>query len=267
MAGQRITADEYAKKASSIKSCIQRLLWDKEAGFFKVSGPDSTLADVREETGFIPWYFGVPDPGYEQSWQQLLDPQGFAAPMGITTAERRHPQFRSHGIGTCEWDGAVWPFATSQTLTAMANVLRNYNHQVVSSRDYFHALMTYARCHQYRGKPYVGEYLDEINGEWLKPDSDRSRYYNHSTFCDLVISGLIGLIPREDNTLWISPLIPSDQWDWFCLDNVQYHGWDLTILWDRNGSKYQKGKGLRIFADGIEIANSDRLTRIECTHP
>ena len=43
--------------------------------------------------------------------------------------------------------------------------------------------------------------------------------------------------------------------------------WDLTILWDRSGSKYHKGKGLRIFADGIEIANSDRLTSLKCTRP
>ena len=187
--------------------------------------------------------------------------------MGITTAERRHPYFRSHGVGTCEWDGAVWPYATSQTLTAMANLLRNYDQQFVNSEDYFNALMTYARSHRYRGKPYIGEYFDEIDGKWLKPDSDRSRYYNHSTFCDLVITGLIGLIPREDNTLSITPLIPPDKWDWFCLDNVRYHGPDLTILWDRNGTKYHKGKGLRIFADGIEIAKSDRLTSVVCTHP
>jgi hypothetical protein len=242
-------------------------LWDKEAKFFKVRYPQGALADVREEIGFIPWYFNLPDPGYEQSWQQLLDPEGFAAPMGITTAERRHSRFRSHGVGTCEWDGAVWPYATSQTLTAMANILRNYSQHFVNSKDYFDALMTYARSHQYRGKPYIGEYLDEIDGKWLKPDSDRSRYYNHSTFCDLVISGLIGLIPREDNILWIAPLIPLNEWDWFCLDNVLYHGRDLTIIWDRNGSKYQKGKGLRIFADGIEIAHSDKLTSVKCKLP
>ena len=127
--------------------------------------------------------------------------------------------------------------------------------------------MTYARSHRYRGKPYIGEYLDEINGRWLKPDSDRSRYYNHSTFYDLVISGLVGLIPREDDTLRIAPLIPSDKWDWFCLDHVLYHGRDLTIVWDPNGSEYLKGKGLRVFADGMEIANSDRLTSIQCKLP
>jgi hypothetical protein len=277
LAGRDETARKYAEEAARLKSLIHELLWDAGAEFFKVRRPDGTLADVREEIGFIPWCFNVPfvvTPSgvssnaltgtlqTEQAWKQLLDPQGFKAPMGITTAERRHPQFRSHGVGTCEWDGAVWPFATSQTLGALANVLRDYQQPYVSRADYFDALVTYARSHQYRGKPYIGEYLDEQNGQWLKPDSDRSRYYNHSTFCDLVISGLVGLVPRDDDTIVVDPLIPADAWDWFCLDNVPYHGRTLTILWERTGRRYQKGSGLRVFADGVEIARSDDLTRV-----
>jgi len=262
LAGRDEIAGEYAEKAAKLRALIHELLWDDEAKFFKVRGPDGRLADVREEIGFIPWYFGLPEPGHEQAWQQLLDPQGFEAPMGITTAERRHPQFRSHGVGTCEWDGAVWPFATSQTLVGLANVLRNDQQPYVGKGDYFDALVTYARSHQYRGKPYIGEYLDERNGAWLKPDSNRSRYYNHSTFCDLVINGLVGLVPREDNTVVVDPLIPADAWDWFCLDNVVYHGRTLTILWDRTGERYHKGKGLHVFADGAEVVQSDELTHV-----
>jgi hypothetical protein len=262
MAGRDEVAREYAGKASKLKSLIHELLWDEQAKFFKVRRPDGTLADVREEIGFIPWYFDLPESGCEQAWQQLLDPQGFKAPMGITTAERRHPQFRSHGVGTCEWDGAVWPFATSQTLVGLANVLRDDRQQHVSKADYFDALVTYAQSHRYRGKPYIGEYLDEQTGQWLKPDSNRSRYYNHSTFCDLVICGLVGLVPRDDNTLVVDPLIRAEAWDWFCLDGVPYHGRILTILWDRSGERYRKGSGLRVFADGMEIARSDGLTRV-----
>jgi hypothetical protein len=262
MAGRGEVAKEYAGRASKLKSLVHELLWDDQAKFFKVRRPDGTLADVREEIGFIPWYFDLAQPGCEQAWQQFLDPQGFKAPMGITTAERRHPQFRSHGVGTCEWDGAVWPFATSQTLTALANVLRDYQQPYVTKGDYFDALVTYARSQQYRGKPYIGEYLDEQTGKWLKPDSDRSRYYNHSTFCDLVIAGLVGLVPQEGDTVVVDPLVPADAWDWFCLDNVPYHGRTLAILWDRSGEKYDKGSGLRVFANGAEIARSDELTRV-----
>lgn len=259
LTGRKDIAAEYAQKAERLKSIIQKLLWDEEAKFFKVRHPNGELADVREEIGFIPWYFNLPEPGYEQAWQQFTDPVGFKAPMGITTAERRHPDFRSHGVGTCEWDGAVWPYATSQTLVGLANVLRNYEQQYVSKRDYFEALVTYAKSHHYKGKPYIGEYLDEMNGDWLKRDSDRSRYYNHSTFCDLVIAGLAGLIPRQDDTVEADPLLPADAWDWFCLDNVLYHGHVLTILWDRTGEKYGKSKGFHIFADGNKCVQSDKL--------
>ncbi len=262
MAGRKTVAKEYAGKAARLKSLVNDLMWDDEAKFFKVRHPNGKLANVREELGFIPWYFNLPKRGYEQAWLQLTDEEGFKAPMGITTAERRHPEFRSHGVGTCEWDGAVWPYATSQTLVALANVIRDYEQQYVSRADYFDALMTYARSHRYRGKPYIGEYLDEKTGKWLKPDKDRSRYYNHSTFCDLVINGLAGLIPQEGNIILVDPLIPSEVWDWFCLDNVLYHGRTLTILWDRSGAKYGRGRGFIIFADGKKIAGSYELRRL-----
>ena len=262
LAGRKTIAKKYTKKAAQLKSLIHELMWDSKAQFFKVRYPNGELADVREEIGFIPWYFNLPKPSHEKAWLQLIDSEGFKAPMGITTAERRHPQFRSHGVGTCEWDGAVWPYATSQTLVGLANVLRNYRQQYVSKTDYFDALITYARSHRYMGKPYIGEYLDETNGKWLKPDSDRSRYYNHSTFCDLVICGLVGLVPRSDEAITVDPLIPQNAWDWFCLDNVRYHGRILTILWDRNGEKYNKGKGFNIFVDGRKVAGSHELTHV-----
>lgn len=56
--------------------------------------------------------------------------------------------------------------------------------------------------HQHhRGRPYIGEYLDEVTGYWLKGDQERSRYYNHSTFNDLMITGLIGSV-RAWITQW-----------------------------------------------------------------
>lgn len=44
-----------------------------------------------------------------------------------------------------------------------------------------------------------------------------------------MITGLIGLRPRMDNTVEVNPLIPEGKWDYFCLDNVLYHGRNLTI--------------------------------------
>jgi hypothetical protein len=208
--------------------------------------------------------FNIASPEHAEAWDQLRDPNGFLAPWGLTTAERRHPAFRTHGSGTCEWDGAVWPFATSQTLRGLANVLRGPVQRFVSRRDYLEQLLTYARSHQLDGRAHIGEYLDETTGKWLitGPKAERSRHYNHSTFNDLVISGLVGLVPRDDGTVEIDPLLPSDAWDWFCLDGVPYRGRSLTIAWDRTGQRYGRGAGLAVWVDGVEVARSAELTRI-----
>ncbi len=253
----------YRMKADSIKGLLQSQLWNNTHSFFEVRKEQGdTLANVKEEIGFIPWYFNMPDSNYSIAWKSLMDTKTFCAPFGITTADRSHPQFRSHGCCKCEWDGAVWPFATAQTLTAMANLLNNYQQDYVADSNYFSLLNTYVESQYYRGRPYIGEYLDEKTGYWLKGDEERSRYYNHSTFNDLIITGLVGLRPRADNIIEVNPLLPANKWDWFCLDNVLYHGKIITIIWDKTGAKYKKGKGLTVWVDGKKVAASLELERL-----
>jgi len=265
MTGNEGMAMKYGMKADSIKALVQGKLWNAEHGFFETMRGD-TSAGVREAIGYIPWYFNLPDAalGYEVAWKEVMDEKGFSAPYGLTTAERRHPEFRTHGVGKCEWDGAIWPFASAQTLTAMVNFMNNYPQSVLNDSVYFHQMERYVESQHHRGRPYIGEYLDEVTGYWLKGDQERSRYYNHSTFNDLMITGLVGLRTRMDNTVEVNPLIPEGKWDWFCLDNVLYHGRNLTILWDKDGSRYQRGKGLHIYVDGKEVGCADTLTRVVC---
>lgn len=260
--GEKSKADLYEKKAEEIKYLVQNKLWNPQRNFFETRRANDTLSNVREAIGLIPWYFNLPDKGYEEAWLQVGDPEGFLAPYGLTTAERRHPTFRSRGVGKCEWDGAVWPFASAQTLTAMANLFNNYNQSFVGDSLYFRLFELYVESQYHRGRPYVGEYLDEVTGYWLKGDQERSRYYNHSTFNDLIITGLVGLRPGSDNVLTINPLIPTDKWDWFCLDKIPYHGRQITIIWDKTGLHFGKGKGFLIFESGKLIASSGNLGRI-----
>jgi hypothetical protein len=264
MAHKPKLASEFERKASELQRLTLDKLWDPTAKFFKVRFENDTLSDAREEIGFIPWMFNLPttDTACDDAWSQLTDVKGFNAPFGITTAERRHPQFRSHGVGTCEWDGAVWPFATSQTLYALANVLRESKQSLVTLNDFFSAILTYVHSQHANGKPFIGEYLDETTGDWINGNNDRSRYYNHSTFADLLITDVIGLRPRADDIVEIRPLLPAETWNWFCLDGVKYHGRALTIVWDKDGAHYGRGSGLQVLADGKPIARSAKLEHI-----
>jgi hypothetical protein len=282
-------AREFREKADEIRARVEARLWDEAAGFYKTRprGENQSLVDVRELVGFVPWYFNLPNPGREAAWKQLTDPQGFQAAYGPTTAERRHRRFMFANAHECLWNGPSWPFATSQTLTAMANLLNGYRQDYVSKQDYLELLQTYARSQHLKlpnGKviPFIDEDLHPDTGEWIArnllygmPDAeqtqkggkDRGRDYNHSTFNDLIITGLVGLRPRVDHRLEINPLVPEGSLEYFCLDRVRYHDRDLTILYDRTGSRYGKGRGLRVYADGRQIGSAPALTALELEMP
>jgi hypothetical protein len=126
--------------------------------------------------------------------------------------------------------------------------------------------------------PWIDENLNPYTGDWIartrlkswkdgtwdagKGGRERGKDYNHSTFCDLVITGLVGLRARADGIVEVRPLVSEDTWDWFCLDNILYHGRRLAIVWDKTGAKYGRGKGLHVCADGTKIACAERLRRV-----
>ena len=51
--------------------------------------------------------------------------------------------------------------------------------------------------------------------------------------------------------------------DYFCLDNILYHGKIITILYDKTGEKYNKGKGFSIFEYGQRKAFSPVLSKVK----
>jgi hypothetical protein len=263
-AGDARLRDQYRAKAATLRNLVQQKLWDPKAQFFETILENGEFASVREQIGFTPWYFDLPEPGkgYEVAWKQLMDVKGFLAPYGPTTAEQRHPEFQVPYSGDdCQWNGPSWPFATSITLRALANVLHNYAQTDISRADYLRILLTYSKSQRLKlddGRviPWVDENLDPLTGAWLartlkmrKPGFyGRGDHYNHSSYADLIITGLVGLRPRADAKIEVNPLLPPGTWDWFCLEGVPYHGKILTILWDRTGQRYHKGRGLTLLS-------------------
>lgn len=272
MNGDAATANDFTNRAASLKANLQSRLWDPGRSFFFHMMTDNaaqaypfaegTLLDGREYMGFIPWAFNLPDAQFSAAWSQIMDPQGFFAAFGPRTAERRHRLYgRDVAAGCCRWDAPQWPFASSQVLMGMANLLNHYNQSFVTKDNYFTVLLNYTLAQFKNGQPYVAEASDPDTGTWLYDGFNSSEHYNHSTYTDLVITGLIGLRPRADNTFEVNPLAPSS-WPYFALENVLYHGHLMTILWDANGTRYGKGSGLRVFQDGVQIGFSPTLSRL-----
>ncbi|TXS79184.1 hypothetical protein EAO69_06990 [Streptomyces sp. me109] len=258
LAGDTGTANDFQARATALRGAVQAHLWDEGRQFYygvaRDDNPSLAKTGSRELMGYLPWMFDMAPAANAGAFAQLKDSGGFAAPYGPTTVERRSPWFMYQAGACCRWDGPSWPFATSQTLTAAANLLEDYPAQsVFSGADYVQLLHTYAATQYRDGAPYVAEAHDPDRDSWLYDGNNHSEDYNHSTYNDNVISGLIGLRGQSDDTLVVKPLAPAS-WDYFALENTPYHGHDVTVLWDRTGSRYGQGAGLHVYVDGRQAA-------------
>jgi hypothetical protein len=148
----------------------------------------------------------------------------------------------------------------------------------VTRADWFRTFQIYSRSQHLkledgRVVPFVDENLNPLTGEWLaralkmrkKGFYARGDHYNHSGYADLIVTGLAGLRPGPDSKVNVAPLLPAGVWDWFCVERIPYHGKMLSILWDRTGTRFGRGKGLAVFADGREIARGRNLRPISGT--
>ncbi len=65
----------FRAKAASLKQLTEQKLWNPDAAFFETLDEQGHFVPVRENIGFTPWYFNLPDSGkgYEAAWKQLTD--------------------------------------------------------------------------------------------------------------------------------------------------------------------------------------------------
>jgi hypothetical protein len=269
--GDSAKAAAYRARAAALKGRVQEELWDERREFFLhqwvrderdgirartrtyETGKYAGSAHGRELLGYVPWQFHLPDPGYKRAWRFLMDSAYFLAPYGPTTTERHDPLFLI-SPRCCVWSGNSWPYATTQTLVAMANLLNDHEQSVVSAEDYFRLFRSYTMTQRKDGRPYVAEAANPDDGSWEGHDSFyHSEHYFHSGYVDLLITGLVGLRPRADDTLEVNPLAPGE-WPYFALDGVSYHGRTVSVVWDRDGSRYGRGAGLALYVDGRRVA-------------
>ena len=276
--GKHEDAQAYRASADALARQINEVLWNEEIGMFGVISDDGKRQNVREQIGYVPWIYGIPTAGKDDCFANLFDESCFLGKYGLRTADASHPEYNKPFDHECLWNGPVWPFATAQTLTAMGNFLNNYKQTILKKKDYYNLLHTYANSQfdvTEAGEriPYVDENIDPFTGEWIarkilrnsknpSGGADRGADYNHSTFCDLVITGLVGLRPREDNIIEINPMFEEEDLDYLCADGILYHGRSICVCWDKTGMRYGKGKGLRIYIDGKEVAAHNSIRRI-----
>lgn len=266
---------EFAARAADLRKQVQSSLWQPALGHFadryKVSNEHVRYWEPirgRELVGYVPWAFGLPDddPRYAQSWKHLLSPTEFAGAAGLRTVEPGYKyylrQFRYEGTAPeCQWNGPVWPFQTTQVLLGLANLLNDYHQSVVGRGDYYRLLRQYTALHSQSGRLDIEEDYDPETGGPIVGLA-RSHHYFHSGYVDLILTGLVGLRPRQDNVLEVNPLVTSGgPLRWFRMQDVPYHGHLVSVTWDADGQHFGN-PGLAVEIDGRLIARRPWAQRV-----
>lgn len=261
------TEKKYREKYNYLKKFINDHLY--EDGFYRAyhynKNEDPTKVvykkgnSPRELIGYIPFMFDIPEKGREVCFDLLMSTDAFYSKYGLTTVEQTDKRFLYPAKHECLWNGYIWPFATSQTLTALHRVAHESS-DIRYKQMFYELLRQYAQMHSRINEdgltiPWIDEVMDPRSGDWSsrtllkkwgwfigKGGYERGKDYNHSTFCDLVISGLVG-IDVVDDKMTVKPMIP-DEWNYFRLRGVKVLGKEYDIVYDKFGEKYNSGKGL-----------------------
>jgi hypothetical protein len=269
-----LTAKTFHAKAMSIKTRLQNELWnDSLVDFvdrYQVTNQYVKYGHFirgRELVGYEPWSFNLPGdlPKFNAAWKHVMDTSELMGRYGLRTVEPSYPYYmkqyrydQATGQRECQWNGPSWPFQTCMVLKGMANLLNHYHQKEITAADYLFVLEQYARQHYQHGHLDLVEDYDPDKGGPIVDIDQRSEHYDHSEFNDLIITGLCGIRPAAGDSLLINPLVATGSHApvsirYFCLENVAYHGHDISVLYDKDGSKYHQGKGLSVYVDGLRV--------------
>ncbi|KAI3552899.1 hypothetical protein CABS01_06341 [Colletotrichum abscissum] len=271
--------EEYNTRAQNIKDTLQRDLWNSTFEHFidryQVNNENVTYWDFirgRELAGFVPWAHDLldDDAKFGEAWKHALNSEELGGPFGLRTVEPSYEYYmrvwRYEGTHTeCHWNGPSWPYQTTQVLTSLANVLDHYPNTAahVTVGDYTRLLKQYANQHynkHYGNILDIEENYDPDTGEPIV-GLGRSHHYFHSGYVDLIVTGFVGIRPREDDVLEVNPLADPSSISYFRAERILYHGREVAVQWDATGERYGEA-GLRVEVDGQVVASSDKLERL-----
>lgn len=87
------------------------------------------------------------------------------------------------------------------------------------------------------------------------PLRERGKHYFHSSFNDVVLSGLVGIRPSADS-FEVAPLVSSRGVKWFAATGIRVRWFDVAVVWDADGERYGHGAGLHLWLDGRHAASA-----------
>ncbi|MFF2446366.1 Ig-like domain-containing protein [Neobacillus sp. NPDC058068] len=252
-------AKEMSDLAENIKKAILTTLWDDSEGengkVFKQKDIQSgELVPWKDQQNFSPFTQEVvPNTdNYKKALRFYADKNQFPI-MPFFTANQADKK-----LAVAAGRGGSNNFSNiNSTLQArlFATAIRKYPSEYITP-DMYRKLIEWLTWTQYVN----GDNRYPDNNEFWNSFDDKTKTLNYRSWIHHNILGaynfsliedIAGMQPRTDETLELWPIDMG--YDYFTVNNLSYHGSDLTIVWDKpDGKKHYENapEGYSVYLDG-----------------
>lgn len=255
--GNTAQAEQYETLAKNIKNALLENNWDADSRQFLMKFKDEEeFNPLRDINNYYVFMTGMVPQGenYEEALRVWDDEEEFPAwPMYISNSKDYYITANSSELNSRSRNYS--PGSLSLTLKMFASVIKNYETDYIDGEAYAELLKNYTNISYYHGNmkyPDVNEFFNNPDGDVPENGHYRSWIHHnwHSQYNTRIIEDVIGITPRDDKVFELNPIDVG--WDSFTLENISYHGSDITVKWNRE-------TGYELYVDGVKAAAVDRL--------
>jgi PKD repeat protein len=238
-------ATEMEELADNIATAILTLLWDdapaepegdeRPGQVFKhrlVSNDE--LVPWKDHQNFVPFIERVvptDDPKFRDALRYYADAEEFPIMPFYTANQRDKAEATAAGFPGTNNFSNINSTLQAQVFSA---AIRDYPSEYVTEGMY-RALLEWLTWVQYQNGDNQFPNNNEFFFNWNPNTQTFGRFGLHHNLLGgynfMLIDDIAGVRPRLDDALELWPIDVG--WDYFAVNNLNYHGKDLTVVWDR----------------------------------
>lgn len=225
------------------------------------------LIPWKDQQNFAPFIEGIPptdDLKYREALRYYADAAEFPIMPFYTANQRDKAEAAAMGRGGTNNFSNINSTLQAQTFI---RAITEYPSEYITP-DMFRLLLEWLTWVNYIGGDNRYPDNNEYFYNWNATNQTLSRSGIHHNILGaynfMIIDGIAGVRPRLDDVLELWPIDVG--WDYFTINNLSYHGQDLTLVWDRPGAGPHYGggvpQGLSVYLNGQRVFTVDDLVHV-----
>jgi PKD repeat protein len=222
------------------------------------------LIPWKDQQNFAPFIERVPptdDPQYREALRYYADAAEFPIMPFYTANQADKAEAAAMGRGGSNNFSNINSTLQAQVFSA---AIRDYPSEYVTPGMY-RALLEWLTWVQYVGGDNQRPNNNEYFFNWNPNNQTFGRFTIHHNILGaynfMLFDDVIGIRPRLDDVVELWPI--DIGWDYFAVNNVRYHGKDLTMVWDRvNHYGDEVPEGFSAYLDGQRLFTLDGLAHV-----